>query len=148
MIASLSVRAPDASSSRNDIGSSGSSPCAASSCRPASSCIAANRNRRARSWRSRKPTHPLHSAQTPSNTMIASPTAGSGGFGGFKPALVADQPPAQRHRGFDLEGVAPFVLALAAIDAVEQRRRQRQHAEQLHAVDAPPQVAILHVQRE
>src|SRR5690606_39405731 len=146
MIASLSVRAPDASSSRNDIGSSGSRPCLASSCRPASSCIAAKRNRRARSRRSRKPTQPLHSAQTPSNTTMASPPAGSGGLVALKPALVTDQPAAQRQCRLDLEGVAPFRLALAAVHAVEQRRRQRQHAEQLHAVDAPPQFAVLRVQ--
>src|SRR3546814_14456126 len=47
-----------------------------------------------------------------------------------------------------LERIAPFVLALAAVHAVEQRRRQRQNAEQLHAVDAPPQLAVLHVQGE
>src|SRR3546814_4934384 len=47
-----------------------------------------------------------------------------------------------------LERIAPFVLALAAVHAVEQRRRQRQNAEQLHAADAPPQLAVLHVQGE
>src|SRR3546814_4219543 len=93
-------------------------------------------------------TQPLHSAQTPSNTTMASSAAGSAGFGVLKPALVADQSPAQRQRGFDLERVAPFRLALAAVHAVEQRRRQRQHAEQLHAVDAPPQLAVLRVQGE
>src|SRR5690606_22604037 len=97
---------------------------------------------------SRKPTQPLHSAQTPSNTTMASPAAGSGGLVAFKPALVTDQPAAQRQCRLDLEGVAPFRLALAAVHAVEQRRRQRQHAEQLHAVDAPPQFAVLRVQRE
>src|SRR3546814_13400394 len=76
-------------------------------------------------------TQPLHSAQTPSNTTMASSAAGSAGFGVLKPALVADQSPAQRQRGFDLERVAPFRLALAAVHAVEQRRRQRQHAEQI-----------------
>src|SRR3546814_4275798 len=58
-------------------------------------------------------TQPLHSAQTPSNTTMASSAAGSAGFGVLKPALVADQSPAQRQRGFDLERVAPFRLALA-----------------------------------
>src|SRR3546814_2403054 len=79
------------------------------------------RNWRARSWRRRKPTQPLHSAQTPSNTTMASSAAGSAGFGVLKPALVADQSPAQRQRGFDLERVAPFRLALAAVHAVEQQ---------------------------
>src|SRR3546814_14283024 len=96
----------------------------------------------------RKPTQPLHSAQTPSNTTMASSAAGSAGFGVLKPALVADQSPAQRQRGFDLERVAPFRLALAAVHAVEQRRRHRQPAEQLHAVDEPPHPALLRVPGE
>src|SRR3546814_14100240 len=79
---------------------------------------------------------------------MASSAAGSAGFGVLKPALVADQSPAQRQRRFDLERVAPFRLALAAVHAIELRRRQRQHAEQLTAVDAPPQLALLRVQAE
>src|SRR3546814_15557223 len=68
---------------------------------------------------------PLHSAQTPSNTTMASSAAGSAGFGVLKPALVADQSPAQRQRRFDLERVAPFRLALAAVHAIELRRDRK-----------------------
>src|SRR3546814_14683233 len=130
------------------MGSSGSGPGSASRRLPTASGIAAKRNWRARSWRRRKPTQPLHSAQTPSNTTMASSAAGSAGFGVLKPALVADQSPAQRQRGFDLERVAPFRLALAAVHAVEQRRRQRQHAEQLPALDAPPPPDVLRTDRQ
>src|SRR3546814_14198703 len=92
--------------------------------------MAAKRNWRARSWRRRKPTQPLHSAQTLSNTPMASSAAGSAGFGVLKPALVADQSPAQRQRRFDLERVAPFRLPLAAVHAIEPGTPQRHHAAQ------------------
>src|SRR3546814_14620616 len=85
---------------------------------------------------------PLHSAQTPSNTTMASSAAGSAGFGVLKPALVADQSPAQRQRRFDLARVAPFRLAPAAVPPIELRRRPRHPAEQLPPVDPPQQPPV------
>ena len=66
----------------------------------------------------------------------------------LQPAFVVHQPAHQRQRRLDPEFVAPLVFALAALDPAEQRRRQRQHAEQAHAGHVPVDRAIGDVQQE